>query len=192
MCAHLHKPDAGPKPPAAVGESGLINLVPHPSAPCEVVEAIEVAVQRHASVFRLRYRLSGDLAALAIPAETEPASRDGLWSRTCFEGFLQRADRSYAELNFSPSREYAGYAFSGYRTGSGPLDIFPPRIDVCRSEGLLLLTAIVSLPDALDFVRAGLSAVVEEADGTKSWWALAHPAAKPDFHHPDSFVHELP
>ncbi|MDF7777123.1 DOMON-like domain-containing protein [Sphingomonas sp. AOB5] len=38
----------------------------------------------------------------------------------------------------------------------------------------------------------GISAVIEEADGTKSYWALKHPAGKPDFHHPDCFALELP
>jgi hypothetical protein len=36
-----------------------------------------------------------------------------------------------------------------------------------------------------------LSAVIEATDGTLSYWALAHPSDKPDFHHPDSFVLEL-
>lgn len=40
--------------------------------------------------------------------------------------------------------------------------------------------------------EASLSAVIEEADGTISYWALAHPSDKPDFHHPDSFVLDLP
>ena len=35
------------------------------------------------------------------------------------------------------------------------------------------------------------TAVIEEADGTKSYWALAHPSDKPDFHHPDSFALDL-
>jgi hypothetical protein len=39
---------------------------------------------------------------------------------------------------------------------------------------------------------AGLCAVIEEADGTISYWALAHPPGAPDFHHPDCFVLELP
>lgn len=39
---------------------------------------------------------------------------------------------------------------------------------------------------------ASLSAVIEEAHGAKSYWALAHGSDKPDFHHPDSFVLELP
>ena len=39
--------------------------------------------------------------------------------------------------------------------------------------------------------RVGLSAVVEDAGGV-SYWALTHPAGKPDFHHPDCFALELP
>ena len=38
----------------------------------------------------------------------------------------------------------------------------------------------------------GLSAVLEEKDGTKSYWALAHPSGdKPDFHHPACFAARL-
>jgi len=40
--------------------------------------------------------------------------------------------------------------------------------------------------------RLGISAVIEEADGTKSYWALAHPDGKPDFHAPAGFVLALP
>ncbi|HMP45247.1 MAG TPA: DOMON-like domain-containing protein [Sphingopyxis sp.] len=36
--------------------------------------------------------------------------------------------------------------------------------------------------------RLALSAIIEEKDGTKSYWALAHPPGKPDFHHPDCFA----
>lgn len=39
---------------------------------------------------------------------------------------------------------------------------------------------------------AGVSAVIEEADGTKSFWALGHPPGEPDFHHRDCFRLELP
>ncbi len=33
-----------------------------------------------------------------------------------------------------------------------------------------------------------LSAVIETKNGTKSYWALAHPPGKPDFHHADCFI----
>ena len=39
----------------------------------------------------------------------------------------------------------------------------------------------------------GLSAILEEKDGTKSYWALAHPEGdKPDFHDPACFAAHLP
>jgi hypothetical protein len=53
------------------------------------------------------------------------------------------------------------------------------------------LREIAALPS--DSVwELGLSAVIEETDGHKSYWALRHPPGKPDFHHPDCFALELP
>jgi len=40
--------------------------------------------------------------------------------------------------------------------------------------------------------EVGISAVIEELDGTKSYWALAHPPGAPDFHHPTCFAATLP
>jgi hypothetical protein len=40
-------------------------------------------------------------------------------------------------------------------------------------------------------LRLGLAAVVEDKARVLSYWALKHPAEKPDFHHSDSFVVEL-
>jgi hypothetical protein len=34
--------------------------------------------------------------------------------------------------------------------------------------------------------------VIEEVDGGLSYWALAHPPGKPDFHDPNCFALELP
>ena len=38
----------------------------------------------------------------------------------------------------------------------------------------------------------GLSAILEEKGGTISYWALAHPEGKPDFHAAACFAAELP
>ena len=43
-----------------------------------------------------------------------------------------------------------------------------------------------ALPVQAPEIRVGLSAVIEEADGRLSYWALHHPAERPDFHHPAS------
>lgn len=40
--------------------------------------------------------------------------------------------------------------------------------------------------------KMNLTAVIEEKDGTKSYWALKHPDGPPDFHNPDCFVARLP
>ena len=42
------------------------------------------------------------------------------------------------------------------------------------------------LPSAMN-----VTAVIEEAGGAKSYWAVAHPEAKPDFHDPACFAAEL-
>jgi hypothetical protein len=39
--------------------------------------------------------------------------------------------------------------------------------------------------------RLGLSAVIEDANGGMSYWALTHPPGKPDFHHADAFACEF-
>jgi hypothetical protein len=38
---------------------------------------------------------------------------------------------------------------------------------------------------------ANFTAVIEEQGGVKSFWALSHPDAKPDFHDPACFTAEL-
>ncbi|MCA1750033.1 MAG: hypothetical protein LC634_11120 [Sphingomonadales bacterium] len=69
----------------------------------------------------------------------------------------------------------------------------PPQIKVTQSEDRFRLKALVRLPDVSSGSwQAALSAVIEETDGTKSCWSLAHPAGEPDFHHPDCFTLELP
>jgi hypothetical protein len=39
--------------------------------------------------------------------------------------------------------------------------------------------------------RIGLAAVIEETSGHKSYWALAHPQGKADFHHSECFALEF-
>lgn len=144
---------------------------------------------------RITFLLKGDLSALKIPAKSSPRHVDGLWQHTCFESFI-RADgvSAYYEFNFSPSLEWAAYTFRGYRDG-GPIhdEGWSPDIRVGCTHDRIEMDAMVRL-DRLPAISAGsrlwigLSAVIETNDGTLSYWALKHPAAKPDFHHPDSFA----
>jgi hypothetical protein len=76
-------------------------------------------------------------------------------------------------------------------------EVGAPRIDVRSSGELYEVHASLALEGISDLPgdaawRLGLSAVIEEASSGKSYWALAHPPGKPDFHHADGFACELP
>jgi hypothetical protein len=156
------------------------------------------------------------------PRSDRPARTDGLWKHTCFELFVGTAgDAGYYEFNLSPSRDWACYRFHGYREGMTPpreakapvIDNwmhFPTGSDGARGvdrdyagtsrdfgKPFFDLTAVIDLSPFGDLTldlpwRIGLSAVIEERNGNKSYWALAHPPGKPDFHHADCFALQLP
>jgi hypothetical protein len=163
------------------------------------VEIIQSRVSYVApNLLTIGYVAEGELARLKIPAQISPRRADRLWEHTCFEAFLRiDEDPSYYEFNFSPSGEWAAYSFLGYRDGEPIDDVgVSGEIVVRRSANRIELDAVVHL-DRLPAIRLrstlrlGLSAVIENNDGTLSYWALKHPVAKPDFHHPDSFALEM-
>jgi hypothetical protein len=144
------------------------------------------------------YVLEGDIHRLRIPSVRTPRRVVGLWRRTCFEAFVGMHDcPAYYEFNFSPSGEWAAYAFHGYREGEPIEDdgLAPETAVRCAVDKVEIDTAIRldRLPEIQPgtILRIGLSAVIEAIDGTLSYWALRHSSDKPDFHHPESFVLEL-
>ena len=171
-----------------------LALVCHPDTPCAAVARIEVEVARAGQgALALTYALTGAIGDLAIPPPAAPDRTDELWRRTCFEAFVRPgAGEAYFEVNLSPSTQWAAYRFSGYRDGMAGAEIAAPRIEVRRADDRLELRAHLALPQSADAPWAlGLSAVIEEASGAKSYWALAHPPGRPDFHHADGFAAEL-
>jgi hypothetical protein len=168
------------------------RLICHPDSPSRTVKGIDVELVREAHGLWLRFYIDGSLDALALPTPAEPVRKDGLWQSTCLEAFVRdAAGGGYREFNFSPSGEWAAYRFASYREGMEKLELrFGPDIGLDASDSHLALEATIPV-EAGDH-RFGLSAVIEETDGTKSYWALAHPPGKPDFHHPDCFALYLP
>jgi hypothetical protein len=165
-------------------------LIPHPLTPCEAVTRLEVEVGREGDGLALRYRLTGDLDRLAIPARTAPARIDGLWEHTCFEAFVAGDGDGYCEFNFAPSTAWAAYRFDGYRRGMAPLEgIAAPGIEAATTPGVLEVGVRLTLPPGP--ARLGLTAVIEEAGGRLSYWALRHPAERPDFHDAGGFALEI-
>jgi hypothetical protein len=172
----------------------------HPGSMCAAAASIDVDVERpRASLLRLSYEVSGAMSEIYLPAKTAPIRTDELWRRTCFEAFVGAGlGGPYLELNFAPSSQWAAYAFAGYRAGMRVArEIAQPAIEVRRSEDRFDLRVSIDLGPLADLPgdanwRIGLAAVIEEASGRKSYWALAHPPGRPDFHHAHSFAYELP
>lgn len=168
---------------------GTHRLICHPDTPSRHFASLEAETGWHEGLLWLRYHLGGALDGLEIPAQANPARRDGLWKHTCFEVFID--GEGYSEFNFSPSGEWAAYDFAGYRQGMRQrVMASPPAIALDAGAGHFALEAVFD-PGRLNG-RLGLSAVIEETDGTKSYWALAHPPGNPDFHHPACFAATLP
>ena len=133
------------------------------------------------------YVVDGILPRIPLPAK--PERTEGLWHHTCFEAFVALKGGGYLEFNFSPSRQWAAFRFDGYRAGQSDFAIAAPVIEPIEDgiRAAVKMTAITR-----DRYNTALSAVIEETDGTKSYWALAHPPGKPDFHHPTCFAATLP
>jgi hypothetical protein len=127
-----------------------------------------------------------------IPEQTRPGRADGLWQTTCFEAFLRaEGEERYREWNFAPSGDWAAYDFAGYREGmEAPEVLSEPYLRMEDNLTWWAFGATVAV-EAGHRWQLGLSAVLEEQDGTKSYWALSHPCDQPDFHHPDCFVARL-
>jgi hypothetical protein len=175
-----------------------LNLVPHPATPPSVPAFKVWARVDHAASFgamattNIWFGIGAPAARFVIPDALEPARADNLWQSTCFEAFLTwEGTDAYREWNFAPSGNWAAYDFSGYREGMSKADVAaPPYIRLEDNLTWWTLGATISIESDQSW-QLGLSAVLEEKDGTKSYWALAHAAEKPDFHHADCFVARL-
>ncbi|WP_143435919.1 DOMON-like domain-containing protein [Hydrogenophaga sp. IBVHS1] len=171
----------------------------HPAMPASLPLSLSVEVRTQSDGLRLHYSLVGDIDSLRLPAPAAPVPTDGLWQHTCFEAFVA-ADgaAAYQEFNFSPSTAWAAYRFSGERERDTTAEalrrvlLVPPQVQ--NAPRLLTLTARVpldALPRSPAVLSLGLSAVIEERSGHRSYWALHHPLPQPDFHHRDGHTLRL-
>ena len=170
-------------------------LTAHPSSPCDAIRRLEAGLEtaKVPGELGIRFRMVGDISRIRLPPAELARRRDGLWQHTCFEVFL-RPDGSdaYHEFNFAPSGDWAAYDFTAHREGRADADVSAPYIRVEDNMTWWALGATIPV-DAGRQWQLGLSAILEERDGTKSYWALAHPAGdKPDFHDPACFTAHLP
>ena len=128
-----------------------------------------------------------------IPPVREPWRADDLWQTTCFEAFLQaEGEEGYREWNFAPTGNWNAYDFTGHREGQRRAEVAnPPYIRMEDNFTWWTVGATIAT-GAEQAWRLGLSVILEETDGTKSYWALAHPDSdEPDFHAADCFTAKL-
>ncbi|MEW9856819.1 DOMON-like domain-containing protein [Novosphingobium sp. M1R2S20] len=169
------------------------SLIAHPGFAPAAVKKVTARVTPDGEWLRLRWRIEG-AQKLIVPPFAGKGRADGLWQATCFEIFIQPpGEAGYVELNLSPSERWNAYDFVAYRQGMSERS-FPrePSCAMRKGEALAIFDAAVpasALPSAP--WRYGMAAVIEEEGGTKSFWALAHNADKPDFHDPACFAAEL-
>ncbi|MBX9776792.1 MAG: DOMON-like domain-containing protein [Xanthobacteraceae bacterium] len=170
----------------------------HPDSICRAVRQIEVDIARpRPDRLALSYRVTGTMSDILMPPVAAATRSDGLWRHTCFEAFVRASSAPrYYEINLAPSTQWAAYRFNSYRSGmSVAREIEAPRIELQtepQSSTLHAAFDVSRLPDLVGEVswQVGLSAVVEDTSGI-SYWALAHPPGKPDFHHRDCFALEF-
>lgn len=176
-----------------------LTLAPHPTKP-PAAPAFEIwATVDHVNALgatattNIWFGIGAAPSRFVIPKLTQPWRADELWQTTCFEAFLQPAgDDGYREWNFAPTGNWAAYDFSAYREGGDRADVgSPPYIRMEDNFTWWTVGATIAVPADVEW-RLGLSAVLEEQDGTKSYWALAHSKEdKPDFHSADCFIAKL-
>ena len=176
-----------------------LNLVPHPSTPpsdpsFKVWASVDyVASLGSTATINIWFGVGAPLSRFSIPERVEPLRAHELWKSTCFEAFLKPEDAdSYREWNFAPRGNWAAYDFAAYREGMEKADVENgPYIRMEDNFTWWSVGATVTA-DVDASWQLGLSAVLEEGDGTKSYWALEHAnPEKPDFHLADCFTAKL-
>jgi hypothetical protein len=182
--------------------SQRLALHPHPDSE-SVLESLEVELVRLAPRrILLRVFLGRGREHIKWPVlPLKPQRLEEMWLHTCFEAFIRpEGEAGYFELNLLPSLHWAAYRFDDYREGMR----IATEVDRPHGEpGSYERPADYAFSITLEMARAaalpidrpwaiGLSAIVEDKRGGKSWWALRHPPGRPDFHHEDCFALQLP
>lgn len=171
------------------------RLIHHPSQRPVSVSGVEARVDvSDRNWLQLHWRIEGS-GGLVVPAPAGRKRADGLWQTTCFEMFLKPlGEAGYIEFNFSPSERWNAYKFDSYREGMKEWTVTGAPVCTMRRgtafsifDAAIPLSAMPHLP-----CQIGLSAVIEEAGGTMTYWAITHADQDhPDFHDATCFAATL-
>lgn len=172
-----------------------LNLVCHPDAPpsdpsfglwanIDLTDSLGAMGTAHVA-----FGVGAPASRFVVPSPAPQARIDGLWQSTCFEVFLRpKGEEFYREWNFAPSSHWAAYDFDTYRAGQEQAAVTAaPYVRLEDNLTWWSVGAAFVIEAGLRW-NLGLSAVLKEKNGTKSYWALSHPPGAPDFHHDDCFA----
>lgn len=156
---------------------------------------VRAAACRQAGMLSLRWVVGGASVRAEGRAAGSPARRDGLWESTCFEAFVAPAGvPAYWEVNVAAGGDWNVYRFDAYRHGmrADPRAPAPVVRAVAEAPDVLAVTATLDLAPLVELAAGpldvALAAILDFGDGERSYWALRHSGAAPDFHARGSFV----
>lgn len=143
----------------------------------------------------IQYKLSGRIDQIKLPAFSAlPTRKNELWKSTCFEFFIAMKNKpQYWEFNMSPSGDWNIYVMDAYRRIG-----FREETRIAKlSLGFKKQRQSYSIETSMDLspmfpsnqiLQLGITAVIQTLDGLESYWALAHPGQRADFHLRESFI----
>ncbi len=158
---------------------------------------LNVELQIEDNCLTLTYDLYDPENLILIPYPESPTTRViGLWESTCFELFIrEKREDHYFEFNFSFKEKWNCFYFPkpNAHLTEWPTDLLPSisRLTPHQLEVNIPLSIFKKGFWQPGRMQLGISAVLEDLQGDLSYWALAHPDNKPNFHHFDSFLINL-
>jgi hypothetical protein len=174
----------------------IIPFSPVETTQSEAYRTIQVNITKSNHEIIAEFVLRGDTRAIQWPAaagHTSPGT--DLWKHTCFELFIsQPGHRDYWEYNFSPSRQWAIYAFQDYRQPAPLAATHTPIIELPHHSDTEFTLQVRFTPESPLIntpLNIGVAAIIETTDGQRHHYALRHCGNKPDFHLRESFLLEL-
>lgn len=157
-------------------------LMLHRTCDLGPVRAVTATITATPQGCEAEFRLDGHMPAVVLPPQAGPERRDNLWQTTCFEIFWQPiGGTSYREFNLSPSGCWAAYDFDSFRDGMRDAPVGAIAISCSHGASGLILRASIAA-DLPTPAQVALNAIVEQADGSKQYWALGFPPGQPEFH----------
>lgn len=159
---------------------------------CREVTLLQARVRHEHDLLHCEWYVAGDLDRVLWPErDSQPWRCSGLWEHTCFEVFIGPAGASgYTEINLSPDGHWNAFAFDDVRTGMRETDLVSLRertFDRSATRATLQAAFRVGTWPGQQ-LRLGLSSVIEGTNQALHYFALAHPARKPDFHRRDGHI----